>query len=62
MLITSERSERSSFYQSYISSLDDIQTALKLKKKLEKIEIKRYDFLGLAESFKTISRTGTALP
>ena len=31
-IITSERSERSAYQQSYMGRLDDIQTALKLKK------------------------------
>ena len=40
----SERSERSSYWQSYIGRLDDIQTALKPLKKSEKIEINvQYD-------------------
>ena len=37
-VIMSERSERSSYQQSYIGHLDDIQTALKPLQKSEKIE------------------------
>ena len=50
--VTSERSERSSYLQSYMGRLDDIQTALKPLKKIEKIEKKFMTILGLAESFK----------
>ena len=42
-IITSEQSERSSYYQSYMGRLDDIQTALKPLKKWEKTEIPFYD-------------------
>ena len=43
MIITSERSERCSYYQTYLGRLVEIQTALKPKKKSEKIEIEFYD-------------------
>ena len=42
-MITSERSEKSFYKQSYVRRLNDIQTALKHFKKLEKIEIHFYD-------------------
>ena len=42
LLITKERSERDSYYQSYMGRLDDIQTALKSLKKIGKIEINFY--------------------
>ena len=42
-LITNERSERSSYNQSYMGRLVDIQTALKPLKKWDKIEIYFYD-------------------
>ena len=42
-IITSERSERSFYEQSYIGRLDDIQTALKRLKKLKKFEIHFYE-------------------
>ena len=42
--VTSERSERCSYKQSYICSLDDIKTALKPFKKIGKNE---YTFLWL---------------
>ena len=49
-MITSERSEWSSYYQSYIGRLDDIQTALKsFKKTLKKLEYIFMTILGLAE-------------
>ena len=41
--ISSERSERRSYYQSYMGHLEDIQTALKPLKKIGKIEIIFYD-------------------
>ena len=45
-LITSERSKRSSYYQSYMGYFVDIQTALKPLKKIGKIEIKFYDYFS----------------
>ena len=54
-IITSERSGQSSYYQSYMGHLDDIQTALKPLKKSEKIEINLYDRLRLDKSFKTMN-------
>ena len=42
-MITSERSERSSYKQLYVSRPDDIQIALKPIKKSEKIEINFYN-------------------
>ena len=51
-LITRERSKRSSYQQSYMGRLDDIQTALKpLKKKSEKIKLGFMTILELVESF-----------
>ena len=41
--ITSGRSERSSYYKSYMGHLDDIQTALRPLKKIGKCEIYLYD-------------------
>ena len=57
-LITIQRSERSSYQQSYmISHLDDMQTAQ--TKTFKKIEKKNYKtVLRLAASFKTITRHG----
>ena len=43
ILVTSEQTERSSYYQSYMGRLVDIQTALKILKKSEKIETKFND-------------------
>ena len=49
-MITSKWNEQSSYEQSHIVHLDDIQTALKPLKKLEKIEEKKcMAILGLAE-------------
>ena len=44
--IRSEQTERSSYWQSYMGHLVDIQTALKPFKKIEKIEIKFYNQPG----------------
>ena len=46
ILVTNERSERCSYYQSYMGRLDDIQTALKPLKKSENIDINFYDHFG----------------
>ena len=40
--ITSERSEQSSYWQTYLGRFDDMQTALRPLKKSEKIEIHFY--------------------
>ena len=60
-IITSERSDQSSFYQSYIGDLDGIQTALKPLKKPKKL----FHFiiiLRLAESLKTMNRPRLSRP
>ena len=44
-IITNERSERSSYYQSYMGGLDDIKPALKPSKEIRKIEIIIYNHL-----------------
>ena len=46
--ITSEWSERSFYEQLFMGRLNDIQTALKLKKKSEKIEIDFYDHFRIS--------------
>ena len=52
-IIRSKRSKRSSYEQSYVGRLDDIQTALKSFKKLkENLMI----ILELDESFRTVNR------
>ena len=50
-------SEPSSYYQSYIGRLDDIQTALKHSKTIgKKLKYIFMTILELAESFKTMNR------
>ena len=56
LLVTSERSEQSSYYQSYIDRLDDIHTAIKSLKKWDKIKIIFFIILGLAKSYKKMNR------
>ena len=62
LLITKERSERDSYYQSYMGRLDDIQTALKPLKKCKNL---KYIFMGIfgpVKSFKTINRPNPTRP
>ena len=47
-MITSEQSERSSYYQSYMGRFVDIQTALKPLKKIGEMETNFYDHFRLA--------------
>ena len=56
-LVTSEWSERSSYYQSYIGCLDDIQTDLDrtLEKNRKKLKYSFIPILRLAESLIRIS-------
>ena len=49
--VTSERSERSSYLQSYMGRLDDIQTALKPLKKRKKMEINFNDHLMIIKIY-----------
>jgi len=51
-VITSERSEGSSYYPSYMGRFVDIQTSLNPLKKSEKIEMIFITILEIAESFK----------
>ena len=60
-LITSERTERSFYYQSYIGHLDDIQKALNPLKKSEKFKYIFMTILGLAELIKTMNWPGLTL-
>ena len=54
--ITSERSERSSYYQSYMDRFVDIQTALRPFRKIgKKLKLIFMTIIGLAESFKTMN-------
>ena len=59
-IVTSERSERSSNYQSYIGRLDDLQTALKVfKKNHKKLKHIFMLILGLAELCKAMCFVGS---
>ena len=49
-LITTGQSEQSSYWQSYMDHLDDVQTARKPLKKRKKLKYIFMTFLGLAKS------------
>ena len=59
IVITSQRSERSSNLQSYMVRLNDIQIALQTCKKLKQGFI---TILGSAESFETMNQPNAARP